>query len=86
MLADFSGKFWRNLVLFTIGGVAVYKYAPRSDEETALGNVVRHWTTAHEAWNKAANKHLLQSAELQENVWLTTEAKRPPIHRYRFPQ
>ena len=73
-------------MLLTIGGVAFYKYAPRNDQESLLGNAVAHYMTAREAWTKAANVHLVQSASVQEDVLLQADAKRPPIHRLRFPQ
>ncbi|KAF8070263.1 hypothetical protein FPV67DRAFT_1668136 [Lyophyllum atratum] len=82
----FSGPFWRNTVLASLFAVAAYKYAPEPTEDVYLTRWIALYSPSREQWLDMAAKHTALSVESSETTLLVTNAKRPPVHRYRYPQ
>ncbi|KAI0793262.1 hypothetical protein C8Q75DRAFT_749520 [Abortiporus biennis] len=82
----FSSVGWRYFILFGLFSVGFYKFAPSPSEENYVTEFLKHYATPREVWSKLNLQHLVLSAEDQEGVLLTADAKLPPVHRYRFPQ
>ncbi|KAH9935398.1 uncharacterized protein B0H18DRAFT_926892 [Fomitopsis serialis] len=83
---DFSGPFWRRFVLFSLGVVGFYKFAPSQDEDNVLTRAMASFSTPSEVWQKLSFKHLVQSVEVSEESLLIAGAQRAPVHRYRYTQ
>ena len=83
---DFFNKVWLGWTLAGLTAVGFYKYAPAAGEGTYLTDVINHYNTSREVWNRINLKHLVLSAEEQSDVLTVAHAKSPPVHRYRFPQ
>ena len=86
LFVDFFNKVWLGWTLAGLAAVGWYKYAPDAGEGTYLTDWMSYYSTSSEVWNKINLQHLLMSAEGQMEVLTITDAKRPPVHRYRFPQ
>ena len=84
--AAFSGPFWRRFVLATLGVVAFYKFAPAPGEENRLTAALAEYSKPSAFWETLSLKHLMQTVEVSDGALLVGEAKRPPVHRYRYPQ
>lgn len=82
----FSNKAWRNFLLVTIGGLAFYKFAPSPEGDTWFGRTLAYWAIPKEIWSKANGDHLIKAADLQDGQLILTDAKLPPVHRFRYPQ
>jgi hypothetical protein len=82
----FGGPFWRNTVLASLLAVAAYKYAPEPTDDTFLTRWIALYTTPRDQWLDMAAKHTAQSVDISEITLLVTNAKKPPVHRYRYPQ
>ena len=86
LCAAFANKYWRNFLLVTIGGLAIYKYAPRPSDETFFSRLVAHYKPAAELWKDINDQNLTQCSDMQDHNLLIASAKLAPVHRYRFPQ
>lgn len=86
IMAAFSTGLWRNIVLAGLAAAAFYKFAPVPGDETYLTKWIAQYSIPRETWNKANLTHLLLSVEGQQDTLVIADAKRPPVHRYRFPQ
>ncbi|KAG1777557.1 hypothetical protein EV702DRAFT_1101889 [Suillus placidus] len=84
--AGFSTPFWRNTVLLSLFAVGFYKWAPSPNQDVYLTRWLAQYTTPSEIWATVNQKHLLLSHQASENTILQTDAKRPNVHRYRYPQ
>ena len=73
-------------MLATLGVVAFYKFAPAPGEENRLTAALAEYSKPSEFWEKLTLKHLMQTVEVSDGALLVGEAKRPPVHRYRYPQ
>ena len=82
----FSGPFWRRFVLATLGVVAFYKFAHAPGEDNRLTAALAEYSRPAEFWEKLTVKHLLQTVEVSDGALLIGDAKRAPVHRYRYPQ
>ncbi|PSS37879.1 hypothetical protein PHLCEN_2v347 [Hermanssonia centrifuga] len=82
---DFSSSIWRNAIVFGLVGAALYKYAP-SSEDPILTRFISHYSTPKTVWEDLNVKHLLQTVENQIDTLVIADARRPPVHRYRYPQ
>ncbi|KZT63767.1 hypothetical protein DAEQUDRAFT_815457 [Daedalea quercina L-15889] len=82
----FSGPFWKGLVIAGFGVVGFYKYAPGPGDDTLLTRAIASYSTPAQVWEKLSYKHLLQTVEVADDSLLVAEAKRAPVHRYRYPQ
>ncbi|KAJ3547653.1 hypothetical protein NM688_g5378 [Phlebia brevispora] len=82
----FANKYWRNFVLVTLAGLAIYKYAPSPEEESLVSRLVAHYKPPAELWQQINSEHIAQSAESQTGALLVASAKVNSVHRYRFPQ
>ena len=83
---DFFNKVWLSWAVAGLAAVGWYKYAPQAGEGTYLTDWMSHYNTSSEVWNKINVKHLIMSTEGQMDVLTVMDAKKPPVHRYRFPQ
>ncbi|OBZ68131.1 hypothetical protein A0H81_11904 [Grifola frondosa] len=83
---DFLTPFWRNFIIFSAGVVAFYKYAPAPSNDAYLTRWISQYATPAEVLERLGYKHLLLSAEQSVDNLIMADAKRPPVHRYRYPQ
>lgn len=72
-------------MLFSLVVVGFYKYAPKRDEENQITRFLEHNATPREVWAKLNLQHLLLEAEGQVDTLIVADAKRGPVHRYRYP-
>ncbi|EPQ57423.1 hypothetical protein GLOTRDRAFT_110564 [Gloeophyllum trabeum ATCC 11539] len=82
----FTSAGWRYLIVGAAAVVAFYKWAPAPGEEAYLTRYIKYYMTPAESWEAVNTKHLLLSAEAQAGSLLIAGAKRPLVHRYRYPQ
>ena len=83
---DFSSGVWRNFIIFGLAVVGFYKFAPSPTEDNYITRWIAHYKTPNKVWESINFNHLVMSAQGCDDVLLVTDAKRPPIHRYRYPQ
>ncbi|CCM00404.1 uncharacterized protein FIBRA_02434 [Fibroporia radiculosa] len=83
---DFSSPVWRNFVLLGLAAAGFYKLAPAPGDDTYLTRFIAHYSTPRDVWENIRFKHLLLTVEGSDDTLLVADAKRPPIHRYRYPQ
>ncbi|KIP06591.1 hypothetical protein PHLGIDRAFT_35859 [Phlebiopsis gigantea 11061_1 CR5-6] len=83
---DFFNKVWLGWTFAGLAAVGWYKYAPEAGEGTYLTDWMSYYNTSSEVWNKINLQHLVMSTEGQMEVLTIADAKKPPVHRYRFPQ
>lgn len=91
----FTGPFWRNLALFTVGFVSLVTFVPSDvlsgsawkDIEDApwLTRVLAYYAPSKENWTKANAKHVELAEERAEAQKLIQGAKLPIVMRYRYP-
>ncbi|KAG2361326.1 hypothetical protein BDR07DRAFT_1472157 [Suillus spraguei] len=84
--AGFSTPFWRNTVLLSLLAVGFYKWAPSPNQDVYLTRWLAQYTTPSEIWAAINEKHLSLSQQASHNTILQADAKRPNVHRYRYPQ
>lgn len=82
----FGSPFWRNIVLFSLLGVAGYKYLPERAEDVYLTRWIAMYTSPSEHWLDVNTKHTAQQLEVSKEGVLMRDAKKLPVHRYRYPQ
>ncbi|KAG5646313.1 hypothetical protein DXG03_003910 [Asterophora parasitica] len=82
----FTGPIWRNTALAALVIAASYKYAPEPTEDVYLTRWIALYTTPREYWFEQAVKHTALSAADSDDTLLVTDAKKPPVYRYRYPQ
>ncbi|KAF8161002.1 hypothetical protein B0H34DRAFT_699064 [Crassisporium funariophilum] len=82
----FGNKFWRNVVLVSLCGVAAYKYAPKADDSAYLTRWIAMYTAPRDYWLLLNAKHTGQQMEVSEATLLMTSAERPTMHKFRYPQ
>lgn len=79
-------KVWLGWTLAGLTAVGFYKFAPSPEDDTVVSRFIQYYSTPKETWAKINVKHLLLSAEEQLDVLTIVDAKRPPVHRFRYPQ
>ncbi|KAJ8592729.1 hypothetical protein M405DRAFT_872823 [Rhizopogon salebrosus TDB-379] len=84
--AGFSTPFWRNTVALSLLAVGFYKFAPSPNQDVYLTQWLAQYMTPRDFWAAINEKHLLLSQQASDNTILQADAKRPNIHRYRYPQ
>ena len=82
----FSGPFWRNTALASLLVAAAYKYAPEPSEDVYLTRWIALYTSPRDLWTDLAAKHTAMSLDQSETKLLVSDAQKPPVHRYRYPQ
>jgi len=82
----FGNAFWRNVLLLSLAGVATYKYAPRADDNLYLTRWIKMYTNSPDHWLELNAKHTAQQMEVSHTGMLLNDAKRPAVHRFRYPQ
>ena len=82
----FASKGWAYTVAAALATVAFYKYAPAPGEANYITRYIEYYQTPRELWERINNHHLAISHDASEAKLLIDDAKRPPIHRYRYPQ
>jgi hypothetical protein len=82
----FSWTFWRNSILTALVAVGFWNYAPAPGEDVYLTRWIAMYHTSTEEWLRLNLKHLVQSQQESQGIRLLTDARRPPMYRYRFPQ
>ncbi|KAG6857256.1 hypothetical protein H0H87_007089 [Tephrocybe sp. NHM501043] len=83
---DFSSPVWRNTVLAGLVAAAAYKFAPEATHDTYLTRWIALYSTPRERLMDIAVKHTAMSADDSDTEQVLFNAKRNPMHRYRFPQ
>ena len=73
-------------MLFGLAVAGFYNFAPTPGEDAYLTRWIAHYKPQKELWENINFQHLLLSAKGSDETLLVTDAKRPPIHRYRYPQ
>lgn len=82
----FGGAIWRNTFLFSLLGVAAYKYAPEANEDVYLTRWIAMYSTPRDYWLERNVEHTAQEAAVSETNLILGSAEKPKIHRYRYPQ
>jgi len=66
--------------------VGFWKFAPSPEEDVYLTRWIAMYATPVEEWSRVNLKHLLLSQEESEGIKLVSDARLPPVYRYRYPQ
>ncbi|KAI0342047.1 hypothetical protein BDW22DRAFT_1395900 [Trametopsis cervina] len=82
----FANKTWRNWALAGLAAILFYKFAPAPGDETYLTRWIKMYQTEKSVWTELNNKHLALSAVGQIENLVVADARRPPVHRLRYPQ
>jgi hypothetical protein len=82
----FGGALWRNTALFSIVAVAAYKYAPEAAEDVYLTRWIALYKSHRNLWLELNAAHTALEQDNSETNILLTDAKKPKVHRYRYPQ
>ncbi|KDQ57572.1 hypothetical protein JAAARDRAFT_130734 [Jaapia argillacea MUCL 33604] len=83
---DFSSPAWRGVILASLLVAGFYKYAPEPGEDNLLTSYIARYGTPSQVWEKINKQHLYLTQEATETILLFQDAKRPAIHRCRYPQ
>ncbi|KAF5351820.1 hypothetical protein D9756_007373 [Leucocoprinus leucothites] len=83
---DFATPFWRNAIIVAGLAAVAYKYAPEPGDNVYLTRWIAMYTTPAAQWLDMNAQNTALRAEVAENTRLTTSAKQPAVHRYRYPQ
>ena len=86
VITGFSGPFWRNTLIASLLLAAAYKYAPEPGDDVYLTRWIALYTTPRDLWTELATKHTAMSLDLSETKLLLNDARKPLVHRYRYPQ
>jgi len=84
--AGFVNPFWGKVLLFSFLTGAAVKYAPEARDDLYLTRWIALYSTPRDYWLALNAKHTAQSEEVAGNNLLVSDAKAPPIHRFRYPQ
>ncbi|PBK73784.1 hypothetical protein ARMSODRAFT_1015330 [Armillaria solidipes] len=80
------GAGWRNAVLGAVAVAVAYQFAPSPGEDALLTRwMAERQTPVRQDFERNLN-HTILTQELSNERIFFAEAKRPVIHRYRFPQ
>ncbi|KAF9047277.1 hypothetical protein BJ165DRAFT_1081353 [Panaeolus papilionaceus] len=82
----FGNAFWRNVVLISLAGVAAVKFAPAANDEVYLTRWIAMYSSPRDYWLELNAKHTAQQAKVSEDHLLVSDAHRPAVHRFRYPQ
>jgi len=82
----FGNAFWRNILLLSLAGVATYNYAPRPDDNLYLTRWIKMYMSSRDHWLTLNAKHTAQQMEVSHAGMLLSDAQRPAVHRFRYPQ
>ncbi|KAF7782478.1 hypothetical protein Agabi119p4_1854 [Agaricus bisporus var. burnettii] len=83
---DFVTPFWRNALIAAGLVVAAYKYAPEPGKDVYLTRWIAMYTTPVGEWLKRSVSRAAAQEVEAENTRLMMSARRPLVHRYRYPQ
>ena len=72
--------------MLSLLAVGFYKFAPAPGEDAGLTRWLASTATPREVWEYRNAKHLALVQRASADTLLTTDARRPPVHRYRYPQ
>jgi len=86
VITGFSSSFWRNTLIGSLLLAAAYKYAPEPGDDVYLTRWIALYTTPRDLWTELASKHTAMSLDLSETKLLLSAARKPLVHRYRYPQ
>ncbi|KAF8813612.1 hypothetical protein BYT27DRAFT_7250526 [Phlegmacium glaucopus] len=82
----FGNAFWRNVLLLSLVGAATYKYAPRANDDLYLTQWIKMYMNSRDHWLALNAKHTAQQMEVSHAGMLLSDAQRPAVHRFRYPQ
>lgn len=82
----FGSPIWRNTVLGSLLVVGAYRYAPEPNSDVYLTRWIALYTAPRDLWLDMAVKHTAQSVTSSEDSQLISDAQKPLVHRYRYPQ
>jgi hypothetical protein len=86
MYPGFGSAFWRNVLLISIAGVVGVKLAPSADKDVYLTRWIAMYKTPASYWETLNAKHTAQTEEQAHVHILLSDAQKPPVHRFRYPQ
>ncbi|EKM54351.1 uncharacterized protein PHACADRAFT_258151 [Phanerochaete carnosa HHB-10118-sp] len=82
----FANKVWLGWALAGLTASAFYKFAPSPEDDSYVKRLIDHYRIPKEAWEKINIKHLTLEAQGAQEMLIVADARRPPVHRFRFPQ
>ncbi|KAF8972969.1 hypothetical protein BDZ97DRAFT_1649328 [Flammula alnicola] len=82
----FGTALWRNVLLASVAGVAIFKYAPVADENVYLTRWIAMYKTPRDYWLSLNATHTVQAEEIAQGTILMNDASTPAIHRFTYPQ
>jgi hypothetical protein len=71
---------------FAAGLYVWYKFAPAPGDEPYLTRLVGHYGTPVDVWQNINASHLKLISGASDDALLQKDAKRPVVHRFRYPQ
>ncbi|KAH8083814.1 hypothetical protein BXZ70DRAFT_1012126 [Cristinia sonorae] len=83
---NFSSHVWGKAIAVALGVAAFYKFAPSPGEDNYVSRLVEYYKVPAEYWQELNKQHLFLSAASQADTLVIADAKKSPIHRYRYPQ
>ncbi|TDL24212.1 hypothetical protein BD410DRAFT_767386 [Rickenella mellea] len=92
----FTGPFWRNTTILAIIGFGAINFAPEgilkgagtsgTEDPPWLTRVLAHYAPSLKTWERLNAKHLELTEEQANYNLFVQDAKRPVMHRFRYPQ
>ncbi|TFK18926.1 hypothetical protein FA15DRAFT_602417, partial [Coprinopsis marcescibilis] len=82
----FGSPVWRSVAVAGLAAVAFYKYAPERSENVYLTRWIALYTKPREHWLDLNAKHAAMSQTEADHSLLLHDARKPPVHRFRYPQ
>ncbi|KAF9007962.1 hypothetical protein BDQ17DRAFT_1422622 [Cyathus striatus] len=79
----FGSPFWRNAILLSIVGVAVYKYAPEPSSDAYLTRWINLYCRPASYWLDINARNTAQREEITMANLILSEGKTSKIHRFR---
>jgi hypothetical protein len=73
-------------VLFSFLAVGFYKYAPAPSDDVYLTRWIAMYSASPDLWLNINAKHTALQKDISEMNVLLNDAKKPRVHRYRYPQ
>lgn len=82
----FGSPIWGYAMLCSLLAVGAYKYAPEPTGDVYLTRWIAMYTSPRNLWLDLNAKHTALQQDISEGNLLLSDAKKPRVHRYRYPQ
>lgn len=85
-MQGFGGPVWRYTILGSLLAIGAYNYAPEPTNDVYLTRWIAMYTAPRSLWLELNAKRTALAEDNSETNLLLSDAKKPRVHRFRYPQ